>query len=86
MRWELRGKAASMAELAAGLLCTAGAEEEPAAEPRRAQREEEELGVGEGREETAGKSAGATAGTILEEGAGWLWEHTLFKEGSSIIV
>lgn len=78
-RWELRGKAASMAELAAGLLCTAGAEEEPAAEPRRAQREEEELGVREGREETAGKSAGATAGTISEEGAGWFWEHTLFE-------
>jgi len=65
-RSELRGEAADMAELAAGLLCTAGAEEEPTPEPRRviAWRETEELGVGQGQEKMTGKSSRTNAGKI----------------------
>lgn len=55
-----------MAELAAGLSYTAGAEEEPNPEPRHviAWREKEQLGVEQGQEKMAGKSSGTNAGKI----------------------
>lgn len=70
-RCEPRGKAAGMAELAGELLCTAGAEEEPAAEPSCAQREEEEVGAGEGRWQ--GGQLGPPQGRLHNRG-GWFSE------------